>query len=108
MDLERSLARIKQVTLGIEDHGILTSYLHLEYAEPGQKIGGTGQGFGGYGLGGEYTALWIEGVLKAVGVDEWSKLVGKLVWADHEQVKVHRIVGVDTGIEFDPTKWKER
>lgn len=107
MEPERKLARIRSATLGFEDHGILTSFLNLEYAEPGRRIGSTGQGFGGYGLGGEYASRWIEGVLTAVGVTDWADLPGKMVWADAEHVKVHRIVGLDTGKEFDPTLWSE-
>lgn len=37
-------AIIRDVRLGIEDHGFLTAWLMLEYGD------GSGQGFGGYAL----------------------------------------------------------
>ena len=104
---ERTLARIKKASLFIEDPGILTSYLNLEYAEPERKIGEQGQSFGGYWLCGEYAFRWINGVMKCLGVEDWSKVAGKYVFAEHEHTKVHRIIGVDTGLTFDPTLWKD-
>lgn len=98
---ELQLAQIREVTLGVESHGILTSFVHLDYATPGSKLGGAGQGFGGYALNGEYAARWIRGVLDAVGVEEWSKLPGHMVWVDAEPTKVHAITGLVTGKTFD-------
>ena len=103
---DNQLARITGTMLGFEDHGILSSYVYLEYATPGEKIGGSGQGFGGYGLRGKFASFWLDGVLKAVGVDEWEKLKGKMVWVDAEHSKVHSITGVDTGIKFDPSDYE--
>ncbi len=68
----RTIARIERTYLGIEDHGILTGYLHVTY-------GGTAQGIGGYnirGNGGEYVAA----VLGACGVEQWEKLVGRTIY----------------------------
>lgn len=77
-------AKIKYTTLGFEDHGILTCWLHLDYTE------NSGQGFGGYGLD-NYSetakkriphvncGLFIQRVLEVVGVDEWEKLKGQYV-----------------------------
>jgi hypothetical protein len=84
---------------------MLSSYLDLEYADKGRKIGGTGQGFGGYGLGGEYAYRWIHGVMECLGVEDWSDVVGKYVWAEYEHVKVYRITSVITGKTFDPSLW---
>ena len=39
-------ARIRSTTLGVEDHGIFTAWLNLDY-------GGSGQGFGGWALDGK-------------------------------------------------------
>lgn len=99
---EVTLARIRETTLGFEDHGLLTAFLHLEYADKGGKIGGSGQGFGGRILSGEFTDYWIRGVLTAVGVNDWSMLPGRMVWADHDWDAVHTITGLDTGKTFDP------
>jgi hypothetical protein len=106
--LETTLARITNASLGYEDHGLLTSFLMLEYAETGARIGGTGQGFGGYSLGGKYTNRWVMGVLDATGAKDWSEVKGKLVWATHTWTKVHSITGIDTGSTFDPTTWKDK
>lgn len=99
------LAKIAKVSLGFEHHGLLTSYLHLEYANPGGKIGGSGQGFGGRVLADKFTDYWICGILRAVGVDDWSQLPGKMVWASSDLASVHYIIGLDTGIKFDPRGW---
>lgn len=65
-------ARITAVSLGIEDHGILTSYLTMDFR-------GGGQGFGGYNLNDEnYLGAWIRGVMKALKLDEWDKVKGQL------------------------------
>jgi hypothetical protein len=102
---ELQLARIKSTTLGREDHGMLSSFLHLEYAKVGEKVGSSGQGFGGYVLTGDYANMWLEGVLDAVGVGDWKDLPGKWVWATTTHMKVLTITGVTTGVTFDPTKW---
>lgn len=103
---ERTLARIEKATLGYEDHGLLTSYIFLEYAQAGQRVGGSGQGFGGRILGGHFTTHWIKGVLDAVGVDEWSKIEGQWVWALHEPTKVLEITGLLTGKTYNPDTYK--
>lgn len=106
---ELKLAKVTSATLGIEDHGFLTSFLFLDYADVGRKIGGSGQGFGGRALGGAYTDRWVRGVLDALGVDDWSKIGGQYVWVSSQWDKVHYIIGVETGIKFDPSEWdKER
>lgn len=69
--------RIKSTTLGYEDHGILTFYLHLEGD-------GWGQGYGGYVLGSEFTTRVIKGVLDTVGVSKWEDLPFKYVRVDKE------------------------
>lgn len=65
--------------LGIEDHGIMTFSLMMEW-------GGSGQGFGGYALdgrGGEIghakSILAIRKILETIGVDSWEKVKGQLV-----------------------------
>lgn len=101
-DVEWKLAKIKSTFLGPEDHGILTAYVNLLYAEPGGKIGSSGQGFGGYDLRTVFAGPFIKHTLAAVGVRSWDDLPGKMVWVDSDWGKVHAIKGVDTGIEFRP------
>lgn len=70
-------AIIESTTLGFEGHGILTCFLQLNYS-------GSGQGFGGYALGGEYTTTVIKGILNTVGVESWENLKGKHVRVKRE------------------------
>lgn len=76
-------ARVTSTYLGVEDHGILTAWVHLDY-------GGSGQGFGGYGMdkpikeNGEHKGregvAWgmefIRRVLEVTGAESWEKLPG--------------------------------
>ncbi len=55
--------------LGIEDHGIPTFFLYLDY-------GGASQGFGGFTLS---SVDQIIELLKIVGVEKWEDLKGKHV-----------------------------
>lgn len=88
-DFSWKLATIKHASLGNEDHGILTSYLHLEWP-------GGGQGFGGLGLGRTklepsdrdkwthegfhpYLYRWVTGVLRTMQCG-WEDLSGKRLW----------------------------
>ncbi len=74
-------ATIGNASIMIEDHGILTIMLYLEYGE-----GGT-QGFGGHALyssnfkpvGIRACGFYIWRVLEVVGVDDWKDLKGKNV-----------------------------
>ena len=72
-------AVIKSTMLGIEDHGFLTFFLHMEWDN-------VGQGFGGYALdsrGSQSTQhlsiSCIKKILETVGVDRWENLPGKYV-----------------------------
>ena len=77
------LATIKSTSLGWEDHGILTAFLHCEWPS-------SGVGVGGYGLdkfvergqprrGTAYGLDHIMRILETVGVNSWEKLPGKNV-----------------------------
>ena len=75
-------ATIKGVRLFVEDHGIMTSFIELDY-------GGTCQGFGGWCLGKPgkpdmALAEWIYGIMQAVGVDSWEDLPGKSCRVERE------------------------
>ena len=96
------LGRIREASLMVEDHGILTSFLDLDYASHHWKLGAEGQRFGRYHLGGQYASLWIAGVFKATGVSSWDAVPGCWVWAEATWNKVLAIKGVVTGVEFRP------
>jgi hypothetical protein len=83
--MHEKIAKITDVRLGWEDHGIFTSYLILDY-------GGSGQGTGAYGLdqydketkkrhGTAYGCDFIIRTMQACGVDEWSKIKGRTILA---------------------------
>lgn len=84
-------ARITGTSLGVEDHGILSSWLNLDFD-------GSGQGFGGYcfdepvwGPGGRaahdfkgrrgcaFGMEYIRRLMEVVGVEKWEDLKGKYV-----------------------------
>lgn len=70
-----TIAKIERTSLGFEDHGILTAYLHVSY-------GTARQGVGGYDLRPDAlpAAVWIARVLEACGVREWEKLAGRTIY----------------------------
>ena len=64
-------AQIERISLGLEDHGILTSYISCVFES-------SGQGFGGFDLrSGNACATFVLGVQRAVGVSDWSDLKNK-------------------------------
>ena len=77
-------AKIVKTMLGIEDHGLLTFFLHLQ-------ADGTGQGFGGYRLDApkdkpSITCCYcVQRILMTVGVEKWEDLTGKFVRVDGEE-----------------------
>lgn len=89
-------ARITATTLGVEDHGIFTAFVYLDY-------GGVAQGFGGYsfdawdaelerrvarqGFGVEF----IRGVLRVAGVEKWEALPGCHVRVRSTHAKVYAL-----------------
>ncbi len=77
MDIKNAV--IESTTLGIEDHGVFTAMIHLDYGDCGH------QGFGGYCLGmppdsdkpsGPAASHFIQRVLQIAGVASWEKLPG--------------------------------
>lgn len=67
--IETRNAVIKDVSIFIEDHGILTSFVDLDY-------GNSGQGFGGYTLE-ESMGRWVRGLLGVFKVHDLKDLKGK-------------------------------
>lgn len=109
-DREIKNAKITSTTLGTEDHGIVSMFVHLDYS-------GSGQGFGGFCLdtpiedasgkflrreGTAWGMEFIMRVLATVGVERWEQLPGKYVRADAEWGTVHRIGHITEDKWFDP------
>jgi hypothetical protein len=118
------IATIKSTHLGDEDHGILTTMIHLAWD-------GAGVGFGGYCLdaprkddsgkflgrvGTAYGLDHLMRIMETVGVDGWEHLPGRQVIALFDDAntwgaKVKGIAGMTTGKVFIPeehaAEWTE-
>lgn len=102
-------AIIRSTTLGVEDHGILSFMVHLDYS-------GGGQGFGGYCMdepikvdgdskGRRGTAFGMECVrriLDTLGVRSWEKLPGTTCRVESDVGQVYRIGHFLKDKWFDP------
>lgn len=81
------MATIKSTALGLEDHGIVTAFLHCEWPGGGIGVGGFGldapvKDADGKFLGREGTAYGLDHIMRlaqTVGVDRWEQLPGKHV-----------------------------
>ena len=104
--MEIKNAVIERTILGIEDHGIMTCYLHLKYDGPGQ-------GFGGYILdtlnetineriGTAWGMEFVRRVLKTIEVDSWEKLTGKYCRVEADRNKIYRIGHIIKDKWFNP------
>jgi hypothetical protein len=96
-------AIIESARIGFERGFILDSWLSLDYS-------GSGQGFGGYVLGGfsdggkcpaaehghqpNFAAEWIVSVMRAADVENWADLKGKCVRVRRESGFNGRILGI--------------
>ena len=78
--METKNAIIKSVEIAIEDHGLLTAWVHLDY-------GCAEQGFGGYALD-KSAGVFLRRVMEVVGVSSWDALRGKSVrvLGDHSKL----------------------
>lgn len=94
-------AKIEYTMLGLEDHGIFTATVGLDY-------GGSGQGFGQYCLKGEAAYVFISRVLEVVGCEQWEHLPGKPCRVEAEHSKVHKIGHYLRDEWFDPVKEFEK
>lgn len=100
VDIQECNAIIESTMLGIEDHGMITCFLHLNY-------GGSGQGFGGYSLESMDSKgiTFIRKILETVGVDKWEQLKGKYVRARWEHNKCHAIGHIIEDKWFSPEEF---
>jgi hypothetical protein len=115
--VEEKNARITKTMFGVEDHGILTFWLQVDY-------GHSGQGIGGYALDGpihkdgqfvrrQGSAMGMElmaRVLNVVGVPYWEELPGKYIRVRATDSKVQAIGNVikDEWLDFNNffEEWK--
>lgn len=112
IDVEIVNARIDSTMLGVEDHGIMTAMIGLDY-------GGSHQSFGGYGMdepikengefkgrrGTAYGCEFIRRVLEVVGVERWEDLKGRHVRVKRPKGLGGTIIAIGNIIKdqwFDP------
>jgi hypothetical protein len=96
------IAKIRSVTLGWEDHGILTCLVDLDYGGSGQGIGayaldeprkdGEGKHIGRFGTA--FGMEWICRLMRAAGVDSFDKVQGRTVLALLDGDRYGRVVGL--------------
>jgi len=77
-------AVVESTLLGVEDHGMLVCFVHLDKANYGH------QGFGGYNLAFKCDEF-IRAVLDTLGVRKWEDLPGTHCRCRWELGKVHEI-----------------
>ncbi len=89
-------AKIVSTMLGLEDHGIPSFMILLEW-------GGAGQGFGGYDLRHPPYQLLIFDIMKALNVDKWEDLPGLFVRIVHRNGLIKKIGHIvdDTWVDMD-------
>jgi len=77
------IAKIESTFLGYEDHGILTAYIQFDMGSSGQSAGGMMFSWRPAGGPEKFTDVgiaFVSGVLRACGVIQWEKLVGRTVF----------------------------
>lgn len=96
--MEIKNAKIGSTFLGIEDHGIFTAMITVDY-------GGSSQGFGQHNLTyKDYGIKYLRKILETVGVDSWEELVGKHIRVKKEGGYNSKICSIGNIIE---DKWFE-
>lgn len=81
------IAKARSTFLGIEDHGIFTGIIDLDYGGSGQGAGTLCLDYNDRELGKRVESVpgavhrWVLGCLRAFGVDQWEKITGRTVIA---------------------------
>ena len=88
-------AKIESAFLGYEDHGIFTYFLQVH-------DGKSSQGFGGYALVEGSTRAHLVGIMRAVGVGQWSHLRGENIRIVREDGTIRKIGHIVEDKWFDP------
>ena len=101
--IEKHIAKVRSTFLGVEDHGILTAIIYLDYGGGGQGAGlftfdthnkpreGTPYApmYDSERVGSAFGMEWIRRVLEAFGVDTWEELPGRTIFAYADWGKVY-------------------
>lgn len=108
-EYHKKLAKIESTFLGIEDHGIFTSSLGVNYGDSSH------QGVGGYSfdswdaktkkrVGSAFGIEFIRRTLEVCGVDSWEKVKGRTIYVLTENDSWGSKI---VGIASLPTEGKE-
>lgn len=99
-DTEIRNATIDGTSLGFDHH--YSFWIHLSYGES------TGQGFGGYALGGKFTDYVLRGILSTIqDGGTWETLKGKPCRAKIEDGKIIAIGHYLDDKWFTPSEYKK-
>lgn len=79
--MRKEIARITSTMLGLEDHGILTFFLHVDYGGKCQGIGGRLLSTGVPPRASSCVGDLVLGILRACGVRRWEDLPGRTIYA---------------------------
>jgi hypothetical protein len=108
-EIEVINAIIRKTSLGTEDHGILTCYIHLDYSGAIQTLGGwtfdtpiSVNGRFSHREGTAFGMEFINRILKTLRVDTWEKLPGTPVRVKKSFREVHAIGHFIEDRWFDP------
>lgn len=93
----KKLAKIREASLNMQDRGIFTFWIHVDYED------GCSQGVGGIALddwdeserarkGTAFGCEVIRQILLCLGVDDFSQMKGKMIW----------VIGEGEGLSFTP------
>lgn len=96
-------AIIRETFLGMEDHGIMTAYLRLEWDGGGQSFGGYAFGSFSNPISSPFGMEFVRRVLDVVGVEQWEQLKGKHVRMRGDWSKVEAIGNIVKDAWFDPS-----
>lgn len=100
MDVEIINAKIEGVSLGFENHGVLSIMLSIMLS---LDYGGSGHGFGGYALtDGKHLLRWIKGIIKTLELENWEELKGQIIRVKREPGYNGKIIAIGHVLE---DKW---
>ena len=90
MSEDKRLGKVKSAYVEIEDHGVLTLWVHLDF-------GGSCQGFGGHSLDGPAGPDLIRRVFGVFDVTRFDSMIGRTVYATRNAPG-----GIIVGLETPP------
>ena len=108
-ELDAEIGKIESTVLGYEDHGILTAYVQFQMGSSGQSAGGLMFSWRPPGEKEQFAEAGmalVSGVLRACGVFQWEKLVGRTVFVLRDGPRYSgKIIGIrplptEKGTEF--------